>query len=625
MKVKFGMMLLVAGFAPFAEADVPAITDVVASQRYPWNGKVDVAYTITGNVADFAAQYAMVPSLSFFAVDNETGTTNAATSLSGDLSTTEGRHAVVWDMDADCVLLKSTNATVSVSCDAVVAAYCIVDLSSGANSQSYRVDYMSAPPEDGFNVDEFKTMKLVLRKIESGTFLMGGQYSVKLTKPFYMGIFEVTQKQYSLIQGSNPSKYKGDMRPVESVSYHFIRGDGKGANWPQSSAVDSTSFLGKLRARTSLNFDLPTEAMWEYACRAGTRSSYNNGGNAESDLKVLGRYSGNAANGHGGYTSNHTTVGSYQANAWGLYDMHGNVSERCRDWYKSSILDGLGNGIDPEGPDTGPLGRVVRGGNCYVAASYCTSSYREGKLPSNDEYSIGLRLSCPCPSNGRNICLGESNPVAIDICAGTRNANPVEHIRYSCSWAGDVRDAVSVVDINGNTWISSPTDGCMDWYPVSNGIYVLTHRIMSGNSQIGESLTTTFQVNRMGFLATQTTAIPVPYAWLKMCYPYIHDEFDVYEAVAHGKSANRLKVWECYVIGLDPNDADGDFRITSFPMKSTGTPDLGNVRFEPPMEKWNVRSAKPVLKGKPDLNGDDWKVLDVTDEQLHFFRMEIAL
>ncbi len=125
--------------------------------------------------------------------------------------------------------------------------------------------------------------------------------------------------------GSNPSWFKGNTRSVEHVSYNDIRGSSAGANWPVSSAVDATSFLGKLRAKTNLNgFDLPMEAQWEYARRAGTTSTYNNGGDTEDDLKTLGRYSGNQSDGRGGYTQ-HTAVGSYAPNGWGLYDMHGNV------------------------------------------------------------------------------------------------------------------------------------------------------------------------------------------------------------------------------------------------------------------------------------------------------------
>jgi hypothetical protein len=356
-------------------------------------------------------------------------------------------------------------------------------------------------------------------------------------------------------------------------------------------------------------------------------SKYNNGGNAESDLKLIGRYSGNVSSGKGGYTSNQTTVGSYLANAWGLYDMHGNVGERCRNWYKSSLGEGMGNGVDPKGPDTGPIGRVVRGGSCYETASCCTSSYREGKLPSNNDYSIGFRISCDCSAEIKDICFGKSDFVTIDTFSGVRNADVVEYVRYSSSWCDDVpHDTVSVVDINGEPLLSASGDGYKEWYPLSNGVYVLTYRIMSGNNLVGESITTTFRVDRVGFLSTQTTAIPVPYAWLKKCYPDIRDEFDVYESIARGESMNRFKVWECYAIGLDPRNATNEFKITSFQLRADGTPDLTNIKFEPSVNMWNLPSAKPMIMGTSDLISGEWRVLLEGDNTAcRFFKIGVSL
>ena len=150
--------------------------------------------------------------------------------------------------------------------------YCVIDLSAGSSAASYPVTYLLEPPNGGFNVSEYKTTKLVLKCIEAGSFKMGGSYDVTLTKPFYCGLFEVTQRQWELVTGSNPcsstSYGNGNSYPVHYVSYNMIRGSSAGAGWPSSSAVDASSFLGKLRARTDLDFDLPTEAQWEYACRA---------------------------------------------------------------------------------------------------------------------------------------------------------------------------------------------------------------------------------------------------------------------------------------------------------------------------------------------------------------------
>ena len=294
------------------------------------------------------------------------------------------------------------------------ALYCVVDLSGGASAKSYPVSYLSAVPTGGWR-DEHKTTKLVLRRIEAGSFIMGKNqttksHSVTLTKPFYIGVFEITQNQWKLVMGSNPSYYKGDTRPVDRVSYNSIRGSSAGSKWPSSSAVDATSFLGKLRAKTGLNgFDLPTEAQWEYACRAGTTSEFNNGGDTEEDLKTLGRYWGNRLDGRGGYTGAHTAVGSYEPNAWGLYDMHGNVLEWCLDWRGS-----LSYGIDPVGSTFVDV-RVVRGGSWDYdyESDFCTSSYRDDDDPSSadygDESDYGFRLVCT---------LGTSDPDEGDEAGG---------------------------------------------------------------------------------------------------------------------------------------------------------------------------------------------------------------
>ena len=165
-----------------------------------------------------------------------------------------------------------------------------------------------------------------------------------------------------------PSEFKGDMRPVEKVSYNDIRGSSEGAKWPASSAVDGKSFMGRLRTRTKLDFDLPTEAQWEYACRAGTTSEYNNGGNSENDLKQIGRYRHNRSDGRGG-AANHTVIGAYMPNRWGLYDMHGNVWEWCCDW-RGDLSSGV---KDPKGSSSGDR-RVLRGGSWVYDARLCRSA-----------------------------------------------------------------------------------------------------------------------------------------------------------------------------------------------------------------------------------------------------------
>ena len=147
----------------------------------------------------------------------------------------------------------------------------------------------------------------------------------------------------------------------------MIRGSSNGTKWPSSSAVDTSSFMGKLRMRTGFDFDLPTEAQWEFACRAGTTTTYY-WGDSMNDNYVW--YSGNSSN-----TSH--IVGTKVPNSWGLYDMSGNAYEWCLDWYATSF-----SGIDPKGPSSGSE-RVMRGGDYYNGEVFCPSSKRWKQSPSD--------------------------------------------------------------------------------------------------------------------------------------------------------------------------------------------------------------------------------------------------
>lgn len=266
-------LLILALSSLLSFAGLPEIRDVVAKQRYPWNGKVDITYEVVGDVLALVPEWKTLDfSLSMF--DRAEGTTYMSdiASLSGDVGTAEGSHHVVWDLNKQGLEIKSDDVVFTVAYAVSLKPYCVIDLSDGANASSYPVSYLTDIPLGGWT-DEYKTTKLVLRLIEPGSFLMRGSYDVTLTNPFYCGVFEVTQKQYELVTGSNPSMAsygKGSSYPVHCVSYNMIRGSSNGAMWPSSSAVDSSSFTGQLQARTGIDFDLPTEAQWEYACRAGT-------------------------------------------------------------------------------------------------------------------------------------------------------------------------------------------------------------------------------------------------------------------------------------------------------------------------------------------------------------------
>jgi len=300
------------------------------------------------------------------------------------------------------------------------STYLVIDLSAGPSATSYPVSYLSSVPSGGWS-DVYKTTKLVMRRIPAGTFTMGsptselGRYSdetqhqVTLTKDFYIGVFEVTQKQWERVMGTWPSYFNNtsyrDSRPVEQVSYYDIRENPANSaispNWPASAQVHADSFMGKLRAKTGLTtLDLPTESQWERACRAGTGTALNSGYNLTSTssdprMSEVGRY---WYNGGSGYTQNGNTsvatakVGSYLPNAWGLYDMHGNVWEWCLDWYGTYP----GTVADPAGAASGSC-RVERGGGWGGGAWGCRSANRISDWPDYRIIGIGFRLSRTLP------------------------------------------------------------------------------------------------------------------------------------------------------------------------------------------------------------------------------------
>jgi formylglycine-generating enzyme required for sulfatase activity len=210
--------------------------------------------------------------------------------------------------------------------------------------------------------------------IPGGSFQMGSNHGNKDEKPvhtvriepFYMMTTEVTQAMWQELMGSNPSHFWGYDSPVDQVSWE-----------------DAQEFMQKLNKRDpGKNYRLPSEAELEYACRCGTSNEYYTGDN-ESDLVRAGWYSGNS-------DSRTHPVGQKLPNAWGLYDMHGNVWEWCEDWYHKSYEGVPTDGqawISPEGSF-----RVLRGGSWYDDHWYCRSSYRGKGGTGVRYYFVGVRV-----------------------------------------------------------------------------------------------------------------------------------------------------------------------------------------------------------------------------------------
>ena len=124
---------------------------------------------------------------------------------------------------------------------------------------------------------------------------------------------------------------------------------------------------------------------------------------------------------------------------------------------------------------------------------------------------------------------------------------------------------------------------------------------------------------------TQATGVPVPYAWLDSYVPGVAYTSEAYETSAMSTAANGRKVWECYVLGLDPEVATNDFKITSFPMKADGTPDLENLAFAPAKSQWNVQGARPVVKGAAVLDGEWQTVTEENKSAYRFFKVVVEL
>jgi uncharacterized protein (TIGR02996 family) len=231
-------------------------------------------------------------------------------------------------------------------------------------------------------------VELVLAWIPPGTFLMGSPpdeagrqgdedlHRVTLSQGFWLGGYPVTQAQWAAVVGGNPSRVKGEDRPVERVSWE-----------------DCQQFCQELSAREGRRCGLPTEAQWEYACRAGTTTRFHFG---DTITPELANYRGNHAYGTGGrgvYSRQTTPAGSFPANGWGLRDLHGNVWEWCQDAYGPYLKSDI---EDPQGA-TAAGNRVLRGGSWDNSPRGCRAAHRSSLAPGRRSHDIGFRV-CHRPS-----------------------------------------------------------------------------------------------------------------------------------------------------------------------------------------------------------------------------------
>jgi formylglycine-generating enzyme required for sulfatase activity len=231
-----------------------------------------------------------------------------------------------------------------------------------------------------------ESMELV--RISKGRFTMGSpkeekepesydeQHEVEITKDFYLGRYTVTQAQYRRVTGQNPSRFRGDRLPVEQVSWE-----------------DADAYCKALSKKLGRKVVLPSEAQWEYACRAGTRTPFYFGSKLNGDLANC---NGNYPCGtevKGAYKTQTTEVGSYPANPGGLYDMSGNVWQWCEDWYGPySKVEGNRDPLQLI-KQSGNF-KACRGGSCFISAQQCRSAYRGFCKPDyrSDNISYGFRV-----------------------------------------------------------------------------------------------------------------------------------------------------------------------------------------------------------------------------------------
>ena len=272
------------------------------------------------------------------------------------------------------------------------------DVPGGVTSRKYTINWMLFRRIPAKNVEwYYGSSGPVTPGMQAGT-----KHYVKFTEDYYAGIYEVTQAQWSnvyvnagisgITAVADPSNLKtGDdlpIRPVEHISIAEVRGMvADGIDWPTTGhqvRAAPKSFLGCLRNYCGVEVDLPTEAQWEYACRAGTGTKYCCGDTWDDSY---------------GWTSANCTapqpVGTTIPNAWGLYDFHGNVYESCLDWMDTVNYDYPDDdNTDPKGPATGS-NRCLRGGT-WNGAPNLTASYLRGWVsPGNPQANQGLRLFCP--------------------------------------------------------------------------------------------------------------------------------------------------------------------------------------------------------------------------------------